>query len=119
MLVLRRGSVSRIPMVDRRTALGTVTIVSGEHPVHDSSDSNLNCPPYYILETNSDTFILISDIESIFYFIRMFPQILFLPVFSIDKRTNLFYSRLFSPTDVIWVLDIENIKFHKYWHRGK
>ena len=41
MLVLRSGSVSRTPMVDKRTALGTVTVVSGEQPSQDRSGSNL------------------------------------------------------------------------------
>ena len=46
MLVFRSGSVSRIPMVDNRTALGTVTMVSGEHPSQDRSGSNLKLLAY-------------------------------------------------------------------------
>ena len=117
MLVFRTGSVSRIPMVDNSTALGTVTIVSGEQMSQDKSGSNLSL--YIENKYTLQGLLLVSDVESVFYLFCSLSEILLLPVFSVDKRPHLLDSGFSSLADDIWILYVENMELHKNWYRWK
>ena len=63
--------------------------------------------------------LLVSDVEPIFYLFCSLPEILLLPVFSVNKRPHLLDSGFSSLADDIWILYVENMELHKYWYRGK